>query len=440
VTGRVFHTSDWHLGRQIGRFRRDPEVDAVLEEIIEIAADWAPDLIVHSGDLFDSSRPGLEDMRRAAHALRRLGTIAPVVVVAGNHDTPHVLAFLEFVLNDMGTRAGDQAQVRFATDARPDGLLVAEYPTKNSESTLRIGALPYLHPNRFTYDFTEPALMTAAYAERMRAVQADVYRRLATGHRAQDILVFAAHLFVEGATPSYSERHISIAADYAAAPADLPAVAYGALGHIHKPQSVGRAGFPARYAGSPLQMDFGEAGDTKSVVLAEIGPGAAPSIEVVPLSSGRRLIRLEGTLEEIAQRAGRVGDAWVKVAVTVDAFNPALSDTLARMLPKATIVAVDERRAAASDRVLDRKASTQELPAIEDLLRDYLSGRGTTGPALDRAMAAFSHLRAEPDPDDPAPCCEETLLTAAIAGQPLDAVDRSSLLTGTDTTATKATA
>jgi exonuclease SbcD len=439
VTGRVFHTSDWHLGRQIGRFRRDPEVDAVLDEIIEIAADWGPDLIVHSGDLFDSWRPGLEDMRRAAHALRRLGAIAPGVVVPPNHDTPHVLAFLEFVLNDMGTRAGDQARVRFATDARPDGLLVAEYPTKNSGSTLRIGALPYLHPNRFSYDFIDPALMTAAYAERMRAVQADVYRRLATGHRAQDILVFAAHLFVEGATPSYSERHISIAADYAAAPADLPAVAYGALGHIHKPQSVRRAGFPARYAGSPLQMDFGEAGDTKSVVLAEIGPGAAPSIEVVPLSSGRRLIRLEGTLEEIAQRAGRVGDAWVKAVVTVEASNPALSDILARMLPKATIVAVDERRAAASDRVLDRKASTQELPAIEDLLRDYLSGRGTTGPALDRAMATFSHLRADPDPDDPAPCCEETLLTAVIAGRPFDAVDRSSLLTGTDTTATKAT-
>ena len=41
--GRVFHTSDWHLGRQIGRHRRDAEVDAVLNEIVEIAADFAPD-------------------------------------------------------------------------------------------------------------------------------------------------------------------------------------------------------------------------------------------------------------------------------------------------------------------------------------------------------------------------------------------------------------
>ncbi|RBM08665.1 exonuclease SbcCD subunit D [Streptomyces sp. PT12] len=439
MTGRVFHTSDWHLGRQIGRHRRDTEVDAVLDEIIDIADDFAPELIVHSGDLFDSSRPGLDDIRRAAHALRRLGAIAPVVVVAGNHDTTHVLAFLEYILNDMGTREADQARVRFATDARPDRLLVAEYPTKDGELTLRIGALPYLHPNRFTYDFADPALTTATYAERMRTVQADVYRRLTASRGARDILVFAAHLFVEGATPSYSERKISIADDYAASATDMPDVAYGALGHIHKPQSVGRAGFPACYAGSPLQMDFGETGDTKSVVLAEIGPGRESLIETVPLTAGRRLIRLEGTLEEIAQRAGRVGDAWVKAVVNVEAFSPFLSDTLTKMLPHATIVDIEERHTGAAHRVLDRETSTEELPGIDDLLRDYLPGRGTTGLALDRVMAAFAQLQAEPDPDDPAPCCEENLLTAAIAGQPLDTIDRSGLLAGTDTTAAETT-
>ncbi|MFF4961156.1 exonuclease SbcCD subunit D [Streptomyces sp. NPDC001222] len=438
MTARVFHTSDWHLGRQIGRYRRDAEVDAVLDEIIDIADEFAPDLIVHSGDLFDSSRPGLDDIRRAAQALRRLGAIAPVVVVAGNHDTTHVLAFVEFVLNDMGSREHDQARVRFATDARPDRLLVADYPANDGDLTLRIGALPYLHPNRFTYDFADPALTTATYAQRMRTVQADAYRRLTAGSGARDVLVFAAHLFIEGAAPSYSERKISIADDYAAAATDMPGVAYGALGHIHKPQRVARAGFPAYYAGSPLQMDFGERGDTKSVVLAEIGPGREPLIETVPLTSGRRLIRLEGTLEEIAQRAGRVGDAWVKAVVNVEAFNPSLSNTLTTMLPHATIVDVEERRADAAHRVLDRETSTRELPGIEDLLREYLPGRGTTGPALDRVMAAFAQLQAEPDPDDPAPCCEETLLTAAIAGRPLDSIDRSGLLTGTDTNTAEA--
>ncbi|WP_199565728.1 metallophosphoesterase family protein [Spongiactinospora rosea] len=413
--GRVFHTSDWHLGRQLGRHRRDNEFDAVLDEIIEIATDFAPDVIVHSGDLFDGPRPGLDDMRRAAQALRRLEAIAPTVVVAGNHDTAHVLAFLQFVLSDMGNREEDQVQVRFATDARPSGLLMAEYPGAGGELTLRVGALPYLHPNRFAYDFVDPAMVTAAYAQRMRAVQADVYHRLAVGRSARDILVFAAHLFVEGAMPSYSERRFSIEADYAIATADLPAVDYGALGHIHKPQPVARAGFPAHYAGSPLQLDFGETRDIKSVVLAEIAPGHAPRIELVPLDSGRRLIRLEGTLEEIAHRAGSVGDAWVKAVVNVDASTSSLADTIAKMLPAATVVAIEERRPESAGRLLDRDVTVQELPGVDDLLRDYLPSRGITGLALDCAMETFVQLRAESDLEDPAPCCEETLLTAALA-------------------------
>lgn len=437
--GRVFHTSDWHLGRQIGRrHQRDAEFDAVLAEIVEIAADFAPDLIVHSGDLFDGSRPSLDDVRRAAVALRRLGEIAPVVVVAGNHDTTYVLSHLDFFLNKLGNRVGDEVRVRFATDARPDGLLIADYPAADGELTLRIGALPYLHPNRFAYDFTDPAMTTATYAKRIREVQADVYRRLAAGRGPRDLLVFAAHLFVEGATPSNSERPISIGSDYAVAASALPTVDYGALGHIHRPQDVSGAGFPARYAGSPLQLDFGETRDTKSVVLAEIAPGKQPRIELAPLTSGRRLVHLTGTLEEITQRADRVGNAWVKALVDVDGPTTSLSATLATLLPQATIVEIEERRPGAAIQVLDRAASTAELPGTEDLLRAYLSGRGTTGLALDRAMATLAHLQAEPDPADPTPCCEEALLTAAIAGHGIDGVDRAGLLIGTEATGSEA--
>ncbi|MFD0516452.1 exonuclease SbcCD subunit D [Streptomyces aureus] len=282
MTGRIFHTSDWHLGKPLGRHRRDTEVDAVLDEIVDIADDFAPDLIVHSGDLFDASRPGLDDLRRAAQALRRLGEIAPVVVVAGNHDTRNVLAFLEFILNGTGIGEDEQARVRFATDARPDGLLVADYPAQEGELTLRIGALPYLHPNRFAYDFADPALTTATYAERLRTVQADVYRRLAAGRDARDVLVFAAHLFVEGALPSYSERKISITDEYATAAADLPDVAYGALGHIHKPQRVQRAGYPAHYAGSPCRWTSARAATPRAWCWPRSAPTPRPASNPFP--------------------------------------------------------------------------------------------------------------------------------------------------------------
>ncbi|MFE2996874.1 exonuclease SbcCD subunit D [Nocardia sp. NPDC059246] len=433
MTARVFHTSDWHLGRQIaGRHRRDAEFDAVLHEITYIATESDPDLIVHSGDLFDGPRPSLDDVRRAAHTLRRLGEIAPVMVVAGNHDTRHVLSFLNFTLNDMWD-SGAERRVRFATDARPEGLLIAEYPSARGESTVRVAALPYLHPNRFAYEFADGATATT-YADRMRAVQTDVYRRLTHDRGPDDVLVFAAHLFVEGATPSYSERPISVESDYAASVSGLPIVDYGALGHIHKPQGIGGIGFPARYAGSPLQMDFGETRDTKSVVLAEIAPGKDPRIEVVPLESGRRLVKLAGTLDEIAMTASRVGDSWVKATVHTDGPTLALAETLAQMLPKATIVDIDELRPGTESQILDHATTVAELPSVEQLLREYLSDGRVTGPALDRVMATLAQIQADPDPADRTLCCEENLLTAAIDGRGIDGFDRSGVLTGTEIT------
>lgn len=85
---RLLHTSDWHLGHILHGHPRDEDFDAVLAEIVAIARESQPDLIVHSGDLFHSSRPTVRDMFRAMRALRELAAIAPTVVVAGNHDSP----------------------------------------------------------------------------------------------------------------------------------------------------------------------------------------------------------------------------------------------------------------------------------------------------------------------------------------------------------------
>ena len=73
----------------------------------------------------------------------------------------------------------------------------------------------------------------------------------------------------------------------------LPAVSYAAFGHIHKPQKLPGTQVTGRYAGSPIQLDFGETGERKSVVLADLRPGRQANIDIVGLSGGRQLRRLE---------------------------------------------------------------------------------------------------------------------------------------------------
>src|SRR3954471_21545324 len=102
--------------------------------------------------------------------------------------------------------------------------------------------------------------------------------------------VFAGHLFVSGSATGTSERPLSIGDLFAIAPQALPGGAnYVALGHIHRPQRVRGASVPARYAGSLLQLDFGEVGQEKSVCVVDLEPNKPAQIEEVPLQAGRRL-------------------------------------------------------------------------------------------------------------------------------------------------------
>src|SRR5215831_15052496 len=102
---RLLHTSDWHLGRTVKQRPRDVDFDAVLAEITAIAQEAQPDLIVHTGDLFDSYRPGAPDLARGLRALRDLSEVAPVVVIGGNHDSPVLLEALDFAVTAFGATA-----------------------------------------------------------------------------------------------------------------------------------------------------------------------------------------------------------------------------------------------------------------------------------------------------------------------------------------------
>ena len=194
--------------------------------------------------------------------------------------------------------------MKFAARARrPRDGGVLDYPARDGEQRIRVAALPFIHQNRFLDDFASPATGTRDYARRLREIQAELYRGLLDGCQPdRDVLVFAAHLYVQGAVPSRTERPVDISDTYLTEADALPPVSYAALGHIHKPQAVSRGGLTARYAGSPLQLDFGEAGEDKSVVVVDADPGRPVRVDLVPLQAGRRLADLH-------RHAGRTAGA-----------------------------------------------------------------------------------------------------------------------------------
>lgn len=101
------HLSDTHLGyRQYGLYEREKDYYHVFEEIIASIVQERPDFVIHSGDLFEFSRPptqALLHVQKSFLSFKEAGI--PVFAVPGNHDTvmrknavPPQLLFKEFGL------------------------------------------------------------------------------------------------------------------------------------------------------------------------------------------------------------------------------------------------------------------------------------------------------------------------------------------------------
>jgi exonuclease SbcD len=150
---------------------------------------------------------------------------------------------------------------------------------------------------------------------------------------------------VRGAQTVGSERSAQTVFEYSVdATAFGPTPHYVALGHLHRQQVVGGP-CPIRYAGAPLMLDFGEVADAKGVLVVEAHADQPAEITPVPLTTGRRLRVVEGTMAEVRGVAAAVGDDWLKVRVR-EPMRIGLADEVRELLPNAVDVEVvrdDER-------------------------------------------------------------------------------------------------
>ena len=387
---RILHISDWHVGASLYRCERATDHDVVFEETAAHAAENSPDLILHTGDVFDALMPGHAAMRRAIDALQHLAEEAPVIVLAGNHDHPRLFE----VFARLG---GPAARVTFVPRVLPpdDGGILDV--TVASGQRVRVAPVPFIHQNRFVDWFGDDTRIHATYSDKLRAINRALHQGLLAGYDSSaDVLLYAAHLHISGAVLGGSERRVHVTEEYAAGVDALPAVSYAALGHIHRPQEV-QGTVTAAYAGSPFALDFGERDEVKSIVLADCPPGRPAQLTRLPLQRARPLRLLSGTLEEIEAVAESAGEAIVKVVVETEDPIDGLVDHVRALMPDATIVEVVEHAASRRLEAAHLVAADEREQTIDELFDEYLAERGSrTAPAatvrtLWRAVDAGVH-------------------------------------------------
>jgi exonuclease SbcD len=198
--------------------------------------------------------------------------------------------------------------------------------------------------------------------------------------------VLIGHLMVHGAELTGSERAMQTnhpAFDYSIPALAFPgALSYVALGHLHRPQRV-PAACEVWYSGAPMQLDFGEAGLVKGVLVVEAEPGLPASVTEVPITRGRRLVQIEGTLAQIEAQAEGLDDAYVRVVVDEPA-RVGLADEIRRLVPGAVDVAV--ARPDLPDRSGDSTPVRLGRPPAE-LFGEYLAGKRISDPDLVRLFS-----------------------------------------------------
>jgi exonuclease SbcD len=375
---RFLHTADWHVGRMIrGRSRADEHV-AVLAEIATIAREQDVDAVLVVGDLFDTAAPTPEAERIVYRALLDLAdTGATVIVLAGNHDSDRRLQAVEPLLE----RGKVITRPVFA---KPDEGGVVEVVSRDGKERAKVACLPFLS-QRYVVRAAdlmeqEASDSTQQYAARVKLLLG----ALTAGFGGDTVNVVAAHCMVDGATVAGSERTAHTIFEYAVPSLAFPSSAhYVALGHLHRQQAV-NGPCPIRYCGSPLALDFGEVGDTKGVLVVDAHVGAPADVTAVPLASGRRLVALDGTLDELRAHEGTTGDAYLKVTVR-EAWRIGLADEVRALFPEAVEVVVERPDGGAASEAHVSRAGLSP----RDLFAAYLDQQGVED---ERLLPLFDEL------------------------------------------------
>ncbi len=322
---RILHTSDWHVGKRLMGRERLQEQAEVLDEIVDICEREKIELVLIAGDIFDTYTPSAEAEELFYSKIKKVaGASRSVLLISGNHDDGVRLSAIAPLAEEQGVyvvgnarlaipiRKREKKEEKIGENvrlARPiasgKGYVIFE---NNKGEKAFVATLPYPNEARFKEEKSD-----LPYVERMQAWMQEGLRE----NEENLPSVLLSHIFVAGGKVSDSEREIDLGGARAFPMEALPEVDYIALGHLHKKQRMGKD--HVYYSGSPLQYSFDETAD-KGVKVFDLNADGVQNLTDVPLTKGKKLLRLEANdLESAKELLSLYPDALVELKLFLTA-------------------------------------------------------------------------------------------------------------------------
>ena len=297
---KFFHLSDLHIGLKLINQDLREDQEYILEQMVAMAIREQPEAVVIAGDVYDRAVPSAEAVEVFDGFISRLAEALPeteILVISGNHDSGPRLGCFRRVL------ARQQVHIAGMPPQREDEYL-EQVTLEDSWGPVHFYLLPFVRPS-----MVRQVVGTGENGNSL-SYQETVARLLAREEiptEERNVLVSHQFYLPAGKDPEEVERmdsEVRTVGNIDQVSAEvLEPFDYAALGHIHKPMSVGSPRY--RYCGTPLACSVSEAGQQKGVIQVELGPKGDVRTTVLPLTPLRQVRALRGTLAEVlAQGCG----------------------------------------------------------------------------------------------------------------------------------------
>lgn len=289
---RFLHVADLHLGKQMNDVSLLEDQQAVLDQILHIAAEEKADGVLIAGDVYQRTSPQAEAMALFDSFVSRLVRDGrKVFVISGNHDSALRLSYFSSLVKNSGL---------YVTETFNGELQHVELHDADGELT--VWMLPFLRPAQVKRALPEEKI--TSYQDALQAV----LRHAPIDHSKRNVLM--CHQFILGCEVCDSEE-LSVGTLDHIDGAIFDGFDYVALGHIHKPQRVLRD--TLRYAGSPLKYSFSEANHKKSVTIVDLQEKGEVTVRTVPLYPLHDVRLIEGRLDELMQLPYSEDYVWITI-------------------------------------------------------------------------------------------------------------------------------
>jgi DNA repair protein SbcD/Mre11 len=319
---KILHTADWHLGHRLHEQSQFEEQSQFLEWLINYINDCDIDMLLISGDIFDTGVPSTQSQKLYYDFLIQLTktNCSHVVITGGNHDAPGTINAPKSLLSSLGIKV-----VGKVTPELKDEV----FKLKVKDEEIIIAAVPYLRDQDIRKasageTFTE-------IGDRYKIALVNHYQEVAQYSKSINNTVVPViamgHLFAIGGSTSDSEQTIYVGNLGDIGAEDFPeSFNYIALGHLHRPQKIGGYEY-IRYSGSPNILSFSEINYQKKIVVLETANKEIKTINEVDVPHFRKVLRVTGTVAECIEELGAIVVAendltpWVEVVIDNDVNN-----------------------------------------------------------------------------------------------------------------------